>query len=104
MSNLIDRTRENLIDAAERCRMQAGGDLSLDVLIQEDGALIRGCVSAAGNVPRRIFYRSAVSTWHDLVAKDNPLVVALDGVLLALGRRRMEMAGIAKPEESRQQG
>lgn len=101
MSHLIDRTRENLIDAAERCRMAAGGDLALDLLIDAEGALIRGCVTVQGG-PQRIFYRSAICSWHDLVARENPLVGALEGVLLTLDRRRRDVAGIARPPETRQ--
>lgn len=106
MSHLIDRTRENLIETAEQVRLATGGPLVLEMLVVEEGAQIRGCmvIQGPGTPPQRLFYLSAVCRWDDLVAKENPLPVLVEGVLLTLDRRAQEAVRIASPVESGQQG
>lgn len=101
---LIDCTRENLIETAEQVRLATERGLTLELMIRPAGAQISGSISVAGILERRLFHTSAVCPWDDLVARENPLPALLEGVLLALGRRAEEVAKIANPPESRQQG
>lgn len=85
----VDNTLRHLTTAAEYAVQKEQGDLSIQILVQRDGVMVRACT---GGIIKT--WMTDECSWEKLATEHhNPLVRMIDGLLFRADRHCLKVAG-----------